>query len=537
MHRNNLTRLFLLLSRHLAIIWSFLTLVGLIIIFFLTLNFCNERLMSDTLRTTREVTRNFDGFIEDLFQEVFTLPLYGQTIQHCTKKLNDELERIRANNPKISGLVITNTKNQLICSTIPVDNLMSFSAERSRTILGPVTISLFDQPVYLVRQRIGPYVIQVLVLSSVLKEQIETPNRLASKIILNDNLNQHRIISLEHSQDDHQNWIVSTSKLAQDTDPRVRFVEDQLQSIEGITLQVVPNKKKLLTELGWSELFALIGTLFLSLVLFKLIKYHLKTHCSLCNELKRALKHHQFYPEYQLIYDCRQNTFSGAEVLLRWRHDDSTVKMPDAFIHEAERTGLIVPITLQLIDIAFNEFSSLLKENAPFYLSFNLSITHFKDSLFFTTFHRLQKKYGIPTHQILLEITERDLLDINNKLFLNKMIQLRELGYSLAIDDFGTGYASISYLQNFPFNYLKIDKIFVHSIGAKEINGSLNEAIIQFAKGLNLIIIAEGVETQEQVDFLKNNEVRYLQGWYYSKAVPITLVKSLIQGMNHEQTD
>ena len=71
MHRNNLTRLFLLLSRHLAIIWSFLTLVGLIIIFFLTLNFCNERLMSDTLRTTREVTRNFDGFIEDLFQEVF----------------------------------------------------------------------------------------------------------------------------------------------------------------------------------------------------------------------------------------------------------------------------------------------------------------------------------------------------------------------------------------------------------------------------------------------------------------------------------
>ena len=249
-----------------------------------------------------------------------------------------------------------------------------------------------------------------------------------------------------------------------------------------------------------------------------------------------ALKNKQFYPVYQPIFDRNQNNFCGVELLLRWEDHDGNIIMPDSFIEEAESSGLIVPITLEMIETAFQEFTTILTERPLFHLAINLSVVHFKNYSFFPALEKLRKQYQIQTQQLLFEITERDLLDKNDQLFLNKMNELRASGFSLAIDDYGTGHASIGYLQNFPFNYLKIDKLFIHAIGTKAITESLNDAIIQMAKGLNLIIIAEGVETKEQVDYLAENEVRYLQGWYFSKAVSVDKIKQLIQGMHNEQS-
>lgn len=117
------------------------------------------------------------------------------------------------------------------------------------------------------------------------------------------------------------------------------------------------------------------------------------------------------------------------------------------------------------------------------------------------------------------------------------MLELRNTGYSLAVDDFGTGHASISYLQHFPFNYLKIDKLFIQAIGTKAITESLNATIIHMAKDLKLHIIAEGVETAEQVEYLKKNEVYILQGWYFSKALSIEQLVDLLQGEHDEAWD
>ena len=114
------------------------------------------------------------------------------------------------------------------------------------------------------------------------------------------------------------------------------------------------------------------------------------------------------------------------------------------------------------------------------------------------------------------------------------MQELRQAGFSLAVDDYGTGHASISYLHNFPFNYLKIDKLFIQAIGTKAITESLNDVIISMAKRLDLVIIAEGVETEEQVNYLSENGVRFLQGWYFSKALPIEILTSLLQGEENE---
>ncbi len=174
--------------------------------------------------------------------------------------------------------------------------------------------------------------------------------------------------------------------------------------------------------------------------------------------------------------------------------------------------------------------ASILKKYPYFHLGFNLSALHFTDSSFFSGFNKLKEQYSISPNQIIFEITERDLLDKNDLIFIGKMQELRTEGYSLAVDDYGTGHASISYLHNFPFNYLKIDKLFIQAIGTKAITESLNDAIIQMAKDLNLIIIAEGVETEEQVKYLCENGVRYLQGWYFHKALSAPELSNLLGG-------
>ncbi len=214
--------------------------------------------------------------------------------------------------------------------------------------------------------------------------------------------------------------------------------------------------------------------------------------------------------------------------MLRWYSNTSEI-LPDVFIEEAEKSGLIVPITLQLIEKSFQECHEFLKTHSYFHLAFNLSANHFQKEAFFTQFYHLCNKYQIPAQQVLIELTERELLDQNDSRLVTRMNELRARGHSLAIDDFGTGHASIKYLQHFPFNYLKIDKLFVHSIGTGAVTETLSQAIIQMANVLKLTIIAEGVETIEQFNFLRHYQINLMQGWYFARAMSHEQLFQLIE--------
>ena len=203
--------------------------------------------------------------------------------------------------------------------------------------------------------------------------------------------------------------------------------------------------------------------------------------------------------------------------------------MPDLFIEEAEDSGLIVPITLQLVEKTFHQCQDLLQGHPYFHLAFNLSAIHFLDKTFFDKFYELCHVYQINPEQIILELTERRLFDQNDKQSLLIMEEARQKGFSLAIDDFGTGHASINYLQHLPFNYLKIDKQFIQAIGTGAITETLNQAIINMAGTLNLAIIAEGVETVEQYEYLRQQKVDYIQGWYCAKAMSVEHLILVIQ--------
>lgn len=276
--------------------------------------------------------------------------------------------------------------------------------------------------------------------------------------------------------------------------------------------------------------------LLISLFFYYFLNTVLTAENSLRFILKKALKNKEFYPVYQPIYNTHHKDYLGVEVLLRWRTRNEEILMPDLFIREAEETGLIIPISLHIMEIAFQELYPILNKNPLFHTAFNISALHFTDPDFFNSFYKMIAQYHINPQQILLEITERDLLEKNNEVFVNQMQKLRHLNISLAIDDYGIGYSSITYLQFYPFNFLKIDKLFIQAIGTKAITESLNDAIIDLAKRVGLIVIAEGVETQEQVDYLLKNQIPWLQGWYFSKALSIKQLKQLLaKGESHEQ--
>lgn len=288
------------------------------------------------------------------------------------------------------------------------------------------------------------------------------------------------------------------------------------------------NHNLVVQELWFNQLILSALLLFGSGLLYYLVKYVLNRRYSLHAAMKAALKNHEFFPVYQATYDATSSRFCGAEVLLRWQLNEDEILMPKFFIKEAETSGLIIPMTLNIIKISLQQTQELFTRIPDFHLAYNLSALHFKDKEFFNEFYKLIEHYKIKPKQIIFEITERDLLDKNDPAFLIRMKELRKAGYSLAIDDYGTGHASISYLHHFPFNYLKIDKQFVQAIGSKALTESLNDAIIQMAKRLHLTIIAEGVETQEQAQYLISHSVTLLQGWHYSKAETIDKLISLL---------
>ncbi|HAU1151543.1 TPA: EAL domain-containing protein [Legionella pneumophila] len=523
-------KLSLFLYKKFKIIWIFFTIAILISAFYTNWNLNQKRAYKDLKEVAINLSNNIDGFIEDLLQEIYTLPVYGKKIVDCKSDLYPFLEHIILNNPKISGVIISDNKHKLFCSTLPNNKDLIATSTRSRSISGPYELPLFDQPVYLIQQKMGNYLIGIFVIASVLKNELQTEKKQSTSIALYNEDEKKNILRIQYTEQ-NKNWILSkTQETKTQNSPLSLFAIEKLQSINGVSVVVSENSKTILHNFWYSQIITIFIILICSFILYVLIQNMMTKRYSLQGAIKLAIKNEEFYPVYQPLFDCDKERFSGAEVLLRWENEDSQIIMPDFFIVEAEATGLIVPITLQIIEIAFKEFKSLLEERSYFHLAFNISALHFTDSVFFNHFHKLIEKYNISPHQIIFEITERELLDKNDTIFINKMQELRQTGFSLAVDDYGTGHASISYLQHFPFNYLKIDKLFVQAIGSNDIIESLNDAIIQMAKGLNLVTIAEGVETKDQANYLANNGVRLQQGWYYSKGLSITELTALLKG-------
>ncbi|MFL6572544.1 MAG: putative bifunctional diguanylate cyclase/phosphodiesterase [Burkholderiales bacterium] len=237
--------------------------------------------------------------------------------------------------------------------------------------------------------------------------------------------------------------------------------------------------------------------------------------------LRRALERRELVLHYQSRVDLATGAISGAEALLRWLHPDWGLVRPARFVPLAEETGLIVPIgEFVLLDACRQTRAWIDAGLAPGLTSVNLSARQFRDDGLVRKVSRVLEETGLHPQSLELELTESTLMhDVDAA--IATLQGLKSLGVSLSVDDFGTGYSSLSYLENLPIDKLKIDRSFVRDIGADsgENEGMLAQAIISLGHNLGLRVVAEGVETDAQVRFLRRAACDEVQGFFYGEAV------------------
>nr|WP_277914419.1 EAL domain-containing protein [Janthinobacterium agaricidamnosum] len=235
-------------------------------------------------------------------------------------------------------------------------------------------------------------------------------------------------------------------------------------------------------------------------------------------ELQIAVEQREFVVHYQPIVALKTGVCIGAEALVRWRRPDGAMVRPDLFIPLAEDSGLILPITDQVVAAVIHELKDMLLADRNVHIAVNLCASDIESGRILPVLQRELAGTGIETQQIWLEATERGFLRADAA--RATLQRARDLGHAVAIDDFGTGYSSLSNLQSLPLDALKIDKSFVDTVGTDAATSSVTPHIIDIAKTLGLQIVAEGIETQAQADYLLARGVEFGQGWLYAKALP-----------------
>jgi sensor c-di-GMP phosphodiesterase-like protein len=468
--------------------------------------------------------------LEELFGNIVdsldSVPMYSDQVDACKKNLN-QLQKIVFNSLYLSGIVIISSDYQILCKTEGTLKTLPEGHRLSGPILlGPVQQDPQSNKLYYLQKNYGEYHVGGFFIKKVLDDVFRQESKLFQFIGLYDT-HRKKMVYINGNSTGKVRLNLATLPANMSNEMIRHNPENQLfeaiiplNSVDNLALVFSKSKPLFFKNLGRDLLLYLLPLLLLSWWFFNYSKKLVKKRFSIDNAMYTALKDKQFYPVYQAVYNITTNRFTGAEVLIRWKTDNDEIILPDYFIEEAEKSGLIVPITLQLIETVFDECQPLFEEKIPFKLSFNISPAHFNDKNFFHQFYELCARYHVPASQIMFELTERGLFNQSDTDLVHTMQELRRRGFSLGLDDFGTGQANITYLQHFPFNYLKIDQIFIKTIGTGAIIESINQSIITMARGLKLDIIAEGVETEAQVNYLRENQVNYIQGWFYAKAMP-----------------
>jgi EAL domain-containing protein (putative c-di-GMP-specific phosphodiesterase class I)/CRP-like cAMP-binding protein len=248
--------------------------------------------------------------------------------------------------------------------------------------------------------------------------------------------------------------------------------------------------------------------------------------------LKSALENKEFRLHYQPIIDLSNQRIVGCEALVRWHHPSGELISPVLFIPQAENSGLIVELGYWIAEEACRFQSRLLKDfKHNIFMNINLSGKQFDDYFLVKRLADIMQKTGVRSEQIKFEITESLLMN-NPELATQSLNKLKETGAKLAIDDFGTGYSSFSYLHRFPFDTLKIDRIFVSAMLRSKKSNQIVKSLVNLSHDLGMNVVAEGIETAGEAKMISQYKTEYGQGYYFSKPVnEMNLVKLLHRPM------
>ncbi|MEA9390495.1 EAL domain-containing protein [Acerihabitans sp. TG2] len=265
----------------------------------------------------------------------------------------------------------------------------------------------------------------------------------------------------------------------------------------------------------------MILSVIVCVVMSLLIRKWLKVASSIRSNMAQGLKRNEFEPYFQPVMDAASNTCIGVEILTRWQHPADGVVSPDVFIPLAEESGLIIPLTKQLMQrVAFVVANTPIQLLDNFYVAINISAQHLSDQRIVGDCEAFLSVVREKNIKLVLELTERQLIEINDTT-LGVLDALQLLGIGIAIDDFGTGYSGLSYLRKLKIDFLKIDQSFVAMIEEETTSRIIVDVVIDLANKLNMKLIAEGVENVRQRDYLLEKLVVYQQGYYFARPMPI----------------
>jgi len=247
--------------------------------------------------------------------------------------------------------------------------------------------------------------------------------------------------------------------------------------------------------------------------------------------LKKALLNDEFFMYYQPLIDALSGKVVGLEALIRWQHEDWPNIGPDQFIPVAEECGLLPALGKWVLFNACRQAVKWLKDSAITFdlpVSINLSPKQLIHSDFVHVLIDVLHETQIPPENLVLELTETAVMQ-DPEVAITTLGEISKAGVKLAVDDFGTGYSSLNYLKQLPINKLKIDRSFVNDIGVDQNGEAIVKAILALAHSLNLEVVAEGVEEQFQVDFLRGHDCEVLQGYFFSRPLPVDAVADLLR--------
>lgn len=247
---------------------------------------------------------------------------------------------------------------------------------------------------------------------------------------------------------------------------------------------------------------------------------------SMQEQLSFALERNEFFLVYQPQVSLESGKIIGVEALLRWRRDGEVIS-PDRFIPLLEKSREIIPVGRWIIREACRQLRAWSDAGLDLEVSINVSSIQFHDDDFHTCIADPLEEFGLDASKLDFEITESLLIEDVSQA-IERLSEIKQLGASISIDDFGTGYSSLAYLRHFPLDRLKIDRAFVQDIPEAD-DGVIAMSIVALSKAIGLKVLAEGVETREQLDFLKSIDCDEIQGYFFSRPVEAEKIASLFE--------
>jgi len=493
------------------------------------------------LRSQVEV--DFNWFKSDLNKQLKQLDDFfienDNLTPSCTPTTLLVLRKAHFNIQNIAELGIRDPKGNLICNSwqkfetpMKTSGIKPPKTKKLR-FFGPITANFIGETALIIaKTRSDGYEINALLPQSLLNRRINELDRNYSYVATVDSI-KGKVVTVvgEYTLPVNYPLFPLTKPIAVKgvifDDAKKHFlIIEPLKYLPRLALMIAIDESVLYEGVYYPSLshISFYAAIFILLVIF--IEVYQQNYQSRKSELRNYLKQDRFVNYYQLIWDSNTKEFVGAETLVRLNHPIEGILTPNRFLPDIESNNLNISLTYAVIKNLITDSPELIRWDSNIKININITGEHLKDFYFKQLVFSLNEV--IP--HLVLELTENELIDLDDQEVIQTMQDFKAKNILIAIDDFGTGYAGLQYLKSLPLDILKIDRSYVSAIGTESQLATLLDALIELAKTIGIDVVAEGVETQVQADYLLSKGVFLHQGWLFHKASPVNDVVGSIIG-------